>query len=190
MIRCRLKEATEKIHSEIEESTRLLSPTLSLTEYQTYLAKLYGFYTQIECQCDFFQYEFERVKLNLLERKKMSLLEQDLIECKITPTSIPLCIYNPSLKTFADCLGCLYVLEGSTLGSQFVLSHLKRRFHPECRQWSFHYLDCYGIHTREMWNKFLQSLNYYSQLHPQEDDIIIDSAIQTFTNLGLWLKRE
>jgi heme oxygenase len=67
---------------------------------------------------------------------------------------------HPKLQSLLQPQGCVYVIEGSTLGGQFILKWLQRSLHPRISRL---YFTGYGSETR---------------------------AIETFISLERWLTNE
>jgi heme oxygenase (biliverdin-IX-beta and delta-forming) len=96
----------------------------------------------------------------------------------------------PDTSTPSRVLGCLYVLEGASLGGQIIRRHIEARLDlaPE-RGLAF--FGGYGEETAAMWRQFSRYLeNYAAALDQSGEDEIIDGARQVFTKLGDWLNGE
>ena len=74
-------------------------------------------------------------------------------------------IFKESL--IAEGIGCLYVLEGSTLGGQFILRALQERLglSPD-REARF--FASYGKHVGSMWKSFGSFAEQYAATHPAD----------------------
>ncbi len=68
----------------------------------------------------------------------------------------------PALMEPVEALGALYVLEGSSLGRQVMLSKLAERLdiRPD---WAGHFFSGYGKQTGAMWQAFVAALNEAGQ---------------------------
>ena len=183
-----LKQETAAAHRNIEGAFPVMRPDFSLEEYRGLLIKLYGFYKSIEDKMtDVFaksdvQFDYE-------PRKKIKLLAADLRSQGVSEEEIrDIKVFNPWIQslTLAEAFGILYVLEGSTLGGQFITKQLNARFalSPENGISFFH---SYGPQTGLMWKQFQGHLN--AQLDNSEKlKSAVQTASATFENLGGWLK--
>ena len=149
----RLRTETRAEHDAIEAALDLTGDGLTHDRYRRILERLYGFYAPLEPAIRAVGGWADR-GLDLEARQKGPLLRADLRTLGgDAPTAIPLCNDLPILVTLADCFGCLYVLEGSTLGGQFISRHVHRvlGMTPETGGRFFH---GYGDKTGEMWQTF------------------------------------
>ena len=93
----------------------------------------------------------------------------------------------PDLTDVVNGFGCLYVLEGSTLGSQFISRHVQKILGvtPEGGGRYFH---GYGERTGEMWREFGAALTAFA-VERETQDRIVENAIATFRRLRGWFQR-
>jgi heme oxygenase len=89
------------------------------------------------------------------------------------------------LETTAQLFGCLYVLEGATLGGQIITRHLHASLGltPETGAAFF---AGYGARTGSRWKEFGTHLSAFA-LQSGSGDAIVASANSTFETLDLWL---
>jgi heme oxygenase len=106
-------------------------------------------------------------------------LRQDLAGLGVIAETITPCDNLPPLATTADCYGCLYVLEGSTLGGQIICREVARRFPGKASEIS-RFFQPYGDRTGEMWTGFCTSLSDFGVSHPESQGQVIAAAEQTF----------
>src|ERR1700733_4035147 len=122
-----LKANTSQLHERVEQRLQIFSPQFDLRAYTRLLTQFYGFWSPLEV-------ELRKVSglssssLALDRRLKAHLLEADLRVFGIDPAVVSMCDRLPNVQTFSRALGCLYVVEGSTLGAQFIARHLSERF--------------------------------------------------------------
>ena len=149
-----LKAATRPHHERIEKVIAPMRPGLTRPEYRQLLEKFLGFYRPWEARVaellggtvlgEFFA-----------PRRKSHLLEADLAALGLTPAEIaalPDCELLPDLFSLPRALGSMYVIEGSTLGGQYITRHLKKSLAltpDECR-----FYNAYGPETGAMWGQF------------------------------------
>lgn len=186
MILQTLREHTHESHRRLEGRLDLLERTISLGLYRDLLARFYGFYVPAEARLA--RLCFAMPALQDAQRRKEPLLVQDLKALGMSAgqiQSLPLCADLPALAMLPQALGCLYVLEGSTLGGQIISRHLQ----------SVHDLDAgngaaffrsYGPEVGAMWRAFGAALCSYPA-GPEEEKLILSAACETFSTLEAWL---
>jgi heme oxygenase len=182
-----LRRRTRRDHDAIERSVPLMSGSLSVGVYTRTIERFYGFWQPME----------ERLRatvglracgFNLLEREKTQLLALDL--CALSggdPASLSLCADLPDVAEVTSAFGCLYVIEGATLGGQIITRHLKARLNvtPENGGRFFH---GYGEETGSMWKAFCSKLGAQA-LTLDDHGSIIEAAAATFHSLRQWLEQ-
>lgn len=185
MIMARLKQETKVYHDALEnipQSLALMSDTVSLDTYRMTLQKFYGFHVPIEYKLGQYHAEWAALGLDFEARRKAAFLEQDFELLGINPAAITLCHDLPALHTFPEALGCMYVMEGATLGGQVITRHLRK--HLPLNQ--FHYFHSYGGAVGDMWQAFGKVMKDYAAT-PLLEDQIIAGACETFVKLKAWL---
>ena len=121
-------------------------------------------------------------------RYKTPQIVQDLLALGVAKnalTSIPQCNTLPELKTTAQLFGCLYVLEGATLGGRIISKHLNAILNltPD---FGCSFFAGYGQQTGSQWKAFGACLTSFAT-QTGSDDEIIASANKTFQTLDCWL---
>lgn len=180
----RLRAETRAEHKAIEADLDLTGDGLTRDAYCLILQRFYGFYARLEPAIGAVGGWSDR-GLDWDARRKVSLLEADLRNLGIdTPTALPRCDDLPLLVTPADCFGCLYVLEGSTLGGQIISRHIRQTIGvtPETGGRFFH---GYGDKTGEMWQPFRAAVTRFL-VSPAEQDAAVAAAKDTFQMLHRW----
>jgi heme oxygenase len=187
-VRQRLRLETSAEHDAIERTLGLMEPALTKTAYQRCIAKFYGFYRPVErelaiCLEGSLQGDV------LSGRQKAGLLRHDL-QClgMAEPDATPVCTALPALTTPAAAFGCLYVLEGATLGGQIISSHAASRFGYGA-QHGAGFFHGYGSETGAMWRSFGHTLTAFAASSATDDEIIA-AAVATFRALRLWCESE
>ncbi len=99
---------------------------------------------------------------------------------------IPRCVDLPAVPNSSAGLGCLYVLEGATLGGQVVRRELLNRYGlgpgTGCSFFSSH-----RERAGEMWKEFCAALSAYADRNPGIEGPVVAAAAETFTRLDEWL---
>jgi heme oxygenase len=118
-----LRERTREAHAAAEAAFDLPVRLADLETYGELLVALRGFYGQVERSLGAVT-GWDRLTppIDVRARRRAALLDDDLGRLGMAaptwrPGSEP---FFPALASLAAALGCLYVLEGSTLGGQIV----------------------------------------------------------------------
>ncbi len=188
MISETLKTETARHHEAIENAKRLSrlgSEDFSKAEYIGILEKFYGFYKPLE---QAFRQHPEIIEaLDYEKRFKLPLLQQDLHylgHTEATLETLPQCQDLPPTETPAQTLGCIYVMEGSTHGSQFIAKRLRAQFDLAEEGVSFY--NGYGKETMPQWMAFKTYLDSSVEKN-QAGDAVVDAASKTFEALHRWM---
>ena len=179
----RLKTETSQSHAQLESHVGLAT-TLQQHEHQLWL--FYGFVSALE----------DRL-LELLGpddpivsgRGKTDWLAADLAFCGWNATriaTIPRPAALPPLTSRLEALGVAYVIEGSTLGGQFISRHLETTL-GLCDGQGYRYFQSYGTDVRARWVAFREELMQASS--PENDAIIIAAAQECFRRLEDWFRQ-
>jgi heme oxygenase len=188
MIHSKLKQQTSAQHLALESKLHvLMSDDISLNEYAALLKRFHGFYRPIEATLGAI-HNWDDPVLELQSRRKLPLLVADLNFLSVDAgeiATLPACADLPPLATIADGLGCLYVLEGSTLGGTFITRHLTKALSLEANR-GCSFFNSYGSDVGRMWSGFLGVLARHSEKHG-DDTAVVNSACATFAAMDRWL---
>lgn len=189
MLREKLRTATQASHERLEVSLDVMN-IRNKKEYLTLLERLYGFYFSIENRISQFKAKIQANRLELEPRLKTAWLERDLKSLGYPSNqiiNIPKCTHLPNLSTFAHVIGCLYVLEGSTLGGKVLERYFNQTLQitPEngCR-----FFFGYGPDTKRMWQTFLAFLYLQEKQNCNPEDSVC-AARETFERMESWMLR-
>lgn len=180
----RLRSETSERHAVLEQKLPLVDPRLSRDGYRAILEGFFGYYLPLEAQLGgsavWGELDFE-----FAARRKVPQLERDLGVLGGTTEDLPQCAELPELETIPQVLGCLYVIEGATLGGQIITRHLQANLGitPETGGAFF---AGYGGDTGARWQAFGAMITAAAERVGGEDEIIA-SANRTFETLELWL---
>jgi heme oxygenase (biliverdin-IX-beta and delta-forming) len=181
----KLKQSTCIHHHHASNSSDILSLQFSVEDYGSLLQRLWGFYTPLETFIAQ-RGEWPLSTLDYEHRKKVPLLERDLQTLGIfAPGSLPICTELPELVAFSQMLGCMYVLEGATLGGQIISRHMQKTMGID-QTTGCAYFCSYGDEVSSMWQTFCHILTTYASTHALENQII-QAASSTFSTLNAWL---
>lgn len=180
----RLRGETRHEHDAIEAVLDIMTPGLSIAAYRQQLSRFYGFYQPLEASLASLA-DWSRVGLDLDVRRKSELLVADLDHLGVDAAgTLPVCHALPPLTSVAAGLGCLYVLEGATLGGQLISRHVKQTLNLDGLQGA-RFFNCYGDRTGTMWKTFRAALVAFA-LTPAVEDELVASATATFKTLRHW----
>lgn len=182
----RLREETRLEHKSVEAACGLPGVIRNLTDYKRCLLDFYGIFCPIERHIATFD-EWPQLELSMQRRARMPNLQQDLRQLDVDP------IYwreapadaLPALPQFAFALGALYVLEGSSLGGQIIMSALQAQLHIPFHTASGFFAGR-GEQTGPLWHEFREVLDAYGQDFPETVVDVIVGAKRTFNAIGLW----
>ncbi len=175
-----LRQQTSAEHDRVEGSIGVMDGNLDRRIYVGLLQRLYGFALGWEqwssnCPC-------ASVQALLCKRKRSKLLSNDLRFFSVVPSSS---VYpGPALSVGSrtDVLGGLYVMEGSTLGGQYIARHVEATLAltPGCGDSFFR---GYGDETGRMWREVKETL---TALPDFETEGVILAAKRLFQDFALW----
>jgi heme oxygenase (biliverdin-IX-beta and delta-forming) len=177
----RLRTESRPEHDAIERALDLTDSTLTLAAYRLRIEQFYGFYAPIEDRLGALG-AFAAPGTG--PERKAPLLLADLLVLGVAAPSLPQCQALPDLTGAAEMLGCLYVLEGATLGGQVIARRLRDTLGigPASGASFFH---GHGEETGARWRAFTAVLaaSGRDEVH---QDAMVRSAIGTFRALRLW----
>ena len=174
-LRTRLRDATAPLHKQLDQQpllAALLGKEQPLAHYQQLLGTYYSLYHQLESSIKAYTAQ-QPIDFDYQTRYKADFLRQDLAYWQITPEPFSCQVTLPDISSLGQLLGVLYVLEGSSLGANFIAQHLQQSYgysHSSgCR-----FFSAYGEQTQSHWQSFISYLNSFSD---QTD--IATQAIET-----------
>lgn len=182
----RLKQATQQSHDNLESCLPLLDSGLSWARYRSIMEQFYGFYGPLEARN--LRTSPSWLHEELLNRRKVPWLIEDLTHLGLARLEIgclPLCEDIPPIRTEAELLGSLYVVEGATLGGHVVsrcLSQSLGEGSVGCSQ----FFQSYGADVPQKWRSFLELLSQRINSAEQEEQAV-RMACATFVAFERWL---
>src|SRR5918992_4898305 len=184
-----LKQGTRTYHDALERKMAPLLGTVSIHTYIALLQKLFSFYKPLEERIAALP-GWHNLPVELERRQKAPLLARDLLWLKVTQpqlSQLPRCERLPEVQSLTEALGCLYVLEGATLGGQIISRHLKKNLAlDQYRGCAFFY--SYGDEVGLLWETFRETLtSHCSRGGRTEEEQLVQSARETFVSLDYWL---
>jgi heme oxygenase len=173
----RLRRDTRALHAQVESAVPILRRDAGAAEYRTYLTALLRFHRPLEAALASVE-GLHHLPLDLSGRWKTPYLDADLeaLGMSVDERRRAADAHVPTtLGDVPSALGCMYVLEGATLGGQFVHRQLKARM-PGVIDGASRYLQCYGPATAARWRTFCAVLDDRAA----DADAIVEGAVATF----------
>ena len=197
-ILARLRLETRGEHEAVEQVLDLMAASLTREGYRQRLQQFYGFYAPLEAalqaRCDRVAgdagnagdkalstgtHSALAVRLN-----KTAHLRQDLRRLGVMIEDLPLCRDLPPLETQTEVLGCLYVLEGATLGGRMITRHVQATLGITLEAGGS-FFEGYGADTGKMWQTMRQLL-VSGAPDVRCENAVVANAITTFACLRRW----
>lgn len=178
-----LRAATWPAHQRLERAVDVKQRFSSLVGYREHLGKMWGYCAGLERQLT--RGFFGDALPDYESRRKLPLLARDLEALGADSRALPVC---PGLPVCADrtiAFGCLYVLEGSTLGARVLLPIVTRELQLDAAHGAV-YLESYGAGTAERWAVFGAALDAWCAT-PARRAAATAAAIASFGVLQAWL---
>jgi heme oxygenase len=183
-----LRAGTELAHKQVELRLALPGSIRNLTDYRACLLRFYQLYRPMELQFQRFS-EWRALGLDPSGCSLSGKLATDLQALSVSVADIPAAPSSslPPLRDFADALGACYVIEGSALGSQFMLPYLQKTL-GDAMSGADTFFRGRGPETGAFWKSFRASLDLYGDTAPEQISRVISSANSTFEAIGLWMQ--
>lgn len=186
MIMPRLKEATRPHHEAIEARIDVFRMGNTIEGYRRVLERFLGYYEPVEAAFARIP-GWEGVGLDRVERRKTPLLIADLRALGLDAEAIaalPRCRDLPRLDELAEAFGAMYVLEGATLGGQYIRKRVESDFGvgPDS---GCAFFSSYGDRVGPMWKAFGAALTEFATT-AETEDVVVRSAIATFEAINGW----
>ena len=179
-----LKERTAEQHRAIEEVPvfkLLMSPNFSKEKYVELLKAWIGFIQPLEEKI-YASQEIQQLFPDWKKRLKTHLLVEDLSALNGLNQENKIDAFSVKFNTVAEFLGAMYVIEGSSLGSQFIVKKLKGMDHFEDNILNFY--QGYGVETGKMWSTFKKTIdNLFQKQNVDRKNEVIFAANNTFSEL-------
>jgi heme oxygenase (biliverdin-IX-beta and delta-forming) len=178
----RLRQETEVDHQAVEGAVPLMQEGLNTGQYVQCLQRIYGVVAAWEDRAA--EVAPQWLRPNLTARRRKLLLELDLAWFGVTKhdeTRPAL----PEMNDLPSLLGTMYVMEGSTLGGQFIARHVEAALHLTEGQGNS-YFRGHGNQTGFMWKEFCEMLRL--QIPDEQTEAVVLSAKAMFSTFGTWMQ--
>ena len=189
--RLRLRAATAQIHERLHGHAGLgaaASGQIGRADYRLLLARLWGFHKAFEHSAEAAAFTLG-LDIDMTARARAPMLEQDLATLgygALEIARLPCCDYLFRPGDEAECLGALYVVEGSTLGGLHIARALGSLFDGVDGEGRKFFLG-YGAAHGAMWRGFLEKLDAFSGDEAREA-AAVEGAVRTFADFESWME--
>jgi heme oxygenase len=177
----RLKRETAGDHNRVESLIPLMRPDLTEDLYRSVLLRFYCFVHGWESWAAI--NVPQELSLLLQERRRSHLLAADLLYFDEQQPNLQYVFSGTKLPSKAAFLGAMYVIEGSTLGGQYIARHVEYALGlaPGVGD---SYFRGYGDRTGAMWREVQHALE---GIHDKDADVVIGAAKKMFSEFGEWM---
>jgi heme oxygenase len=179
-----LRTATWPSHQRLEKRLDVKSRFSDVISYRQHLEKMWGFCSAIERQIG--APVFGEALADYEKRRKIPLLSRDLMALGLDSPALgrlPHCETLPDCGDAAAAFGCVYVIEGATLGGRTLLPLVQGRLGLTS---GTAFLASYGTEVGTMWRAFGVALDAWCDA-PERRFRATQAAVATFTSLDGWL---
>ena len=184
-ILARLRAETRPRHEALERVLDLLDPGLTLARYRAWLVTLRAFHAPMERRIGAVE-GWAGLGIDPAERTRLAWLDADLVTLGVAPaTAAPDASDEadlPPVRTLSEALGCLYVLEGATLGGRVLLGHLEATLGLGPLNGARTFAG-YGTRTGAMWAACRRALERHVA-DGGDADALVAGANATFASLA------
>lgn len=182
----RLRRETRGYHDRVERAVNLQQRLSTRSNYVRLLERFYGYYRPLESLM--LSEAVRLLGIDIDQRLKAPLLHRDLTalgHSEATIEAVPRCERLPVLSDTGSRWGCLYVLEGATLGGRIVRRRVRERLglSESC---GCAFFSSYGESVGSRWAEFCSALTAYVEAQPEVADRVIAAAIDTFISFEKW----
>ena len=184
-----LKASTSAQHAALERIMPFFKCDFSLDDYARVLNAFLGFFEPLEAGLSSIS-TWNSAGLDIRQRLRSNMLKEDLRSLGESTSQIALiqrCGDLPTITNMEEGLGCLYVLEGSTLGGQHISRELENRFNLS-EKTGAGFFHGYGSQTLVMWRDFCSCVRKHAVSSKIQADIIA-TARDTFDKLESWMRK-
>ena len=181
-----LRRATWPSHQRLEKRLDVKARFSNRHAYRDHLEKMWGFCAALERQVA--PKLFTEVLPDYPSRRKLPFLTADLLALGKDLDSIDTlahCVGLPACPDTASTFGCVYILEGATLGGRTLLPLVESRLGITAQSGAS-FLASYGENVTPMWRAFGVALDAWC-VDRERTASAARAAVDTFDALEIWL---
>jgi len=187
MILEKIRSATSSAHKELEESSLMKhfsDRTITKPIYTEILNRFYGYLHPLELTLNRYS-EISAYLPDYHQRRRSTTISEDLRTMNGLYAEPSYCSNLPVINSAGKAFGCLYVMEGSTLGGKVISGILQEKLGITNTTGAAFFYG-YGKETGEKWKTFREALGVFSAQY-NNDEEIISGAEETFIRFREWL---
>lgn len=182
-----LKTQTAEQHAALEAQMQIIRHFETKGSYLKLLERFFTLYEPLELRLEKAA-AWSQAEWDFEARRKTSWLREDLQALGLSAQDIvalPRCADLPEVAGLAEAVGCLYVLEGSTLGGQVITRLLNQRL-PISPQTGGMFFAGYQNETVPKWRQFGGWAEAWAGKNPDQTSRAVDAARKTFDSFARW----
>ena len=181
----RLKSGTEQEHRALENIIDPMKNFSCRDAYKEHISKTWALYHPLEA--DLAKADWAAIGIDFNARRKSPLLEEDMRVLGVPKPAWGGDTLGFDRASLDFAVGCLYVLEGATMGGQFISRHLATLGIGPASGARF--FNGYGTKTGEMWKTFQTAATHYCVTEEQLAEAL-NGAKKTFESFREAMHRE
>ena len=176
----KLREVTSTAHRKIDDALNLSDPSYDNAAYAALLSRWYTLLLPFESAIS-----RHLPRAIVAARRKTPLLLDDLKFLRINHRTLAEADKQHQLpaETPAEAIGSFYVIEGSTLGAQYLSAHFSRTL-GMTEDHGGKFFAGYGAETKARW---LETKQLIDAVPEQQHSQVIDAANRAFEKTQFWL---
>jgi heme oxygenase len=171
----RLRSRTRALHDDAERALDLESRLSSIDAYRGLLRSLWQLHAGYEAAFAAQPWLGSGIDFERRRRSDMLLTDLSVLGVLTVPSAPP----KPPIRGLFDAIGCLYVIEGSTLGGQIIFQRVRERLGASA-DGAASFFRGYGPETGGMWRELIEAINV-TPAHGAAADAIEAGARRTFS---------
>lgn len=174
-----LKQNTADYHDAAEKlfnSEKIFNKTFTLEDYKKIIHTNYLMLLHSEDKIFSRLSDKYSEKLQLNDRKKLSLIEKDIESLSLKNQTVS---YDLEFDNEHEAFGAMYVIEGSTLGGNVIAKQLSKT--EGFDEVSFNFFGCYQERTGAMWKNFKEVLD--TEIAEESYNEVLSGAKKLYTFL-------
>jgi heme oxygenase len=153
----RLRSRTRSLHDDAERALDLEARLSSVEAYRGLLRSLWQLHAGYEAAFAAQSCSGSHIDFEPRRRSDMLLADLSVLGVLTVPTTMP----SLPMHGLYDAIGCLYVIEGSTLGGQIIFQRVRERLGASA-DGAASFFRGYGPETGGMWRKLIDAINITS----------------------------
>jgi len=187
MLMAILKAETRSYHERLERdplSRGLVGAGITPDSYTAVLKVYYGLYAPMEARL-IAAADWPALDFAMGRRLKAPLLRADLAHLGVPEqgmATLPRCDFLPLVPKLPAAIGCMYVLEGATLGGQLIARHLQQTLGVDANGGAA-FFNSYGPEVGPLWKAYKSFAEQHGAGH---EDAVVASASAMFAALERW----